>query len=243
MYNITLLDISIAFIPVAITLVIVFYWSNGARNAVIAILRMLIQLLLIGYALDFIFNSSNHWVILAVLSFMLIAASWIALVPLPVKKSELLGFSLAAIAGGGIVNLVLITQGVLHADPWYEPAVLIPLGGMIFANAMNSVSLAGERLYSEIDNRSAYARARNLAFQAAMIPTINSLLAVGLVSLPGMMTGQILAGTSPLIAVRYQIVVMCMVFSSAGISTALFLWLIRRACRQHMARAEAEQCG
>jgi putative ABC transport system permease protein len=243
MYNITLLDISIAFIPVAITLVIVFYWSHSANNAIIAILRMLIQLLLIGYALDFIFNSSNHWVILAVLSFMLIAASWIALVPLPVKKTELLGFSLAAIAGGGILNLVLITQGVLHADPWYEPAVLIPLGGMIFANAMNSVSLAGERLYSELDNRSDYARARSLAFQAAMIPTINSLLAVGLVSLPGMMTGQILAGTSPLIAVRYQIVVMCMVFSSAGISTALFLWLIRRACQRHIARAETEPCG
>ncbi len=243
MYNVTLLDISIAFIPVVVTLVIVFYWSNGINNAVIAIVRMLIQLLLIGYALDFIFNSSNHWVILAVLSFMLIAASWITLVPLPVKKLDLVGYSLAAIAGGGIVNLVLITQGVLHADPWYQPAVLIPLGGMIFANAMNSVSLAGERLYSELGNRQDYARARNLAFQAAMIPTINSLLAVGLVSLPGMMTGQILAGTSPLIAVRYQIVVMCMVFSSAGISTALFLWLIRDACRRHSHPSEAESCG
>ena len=243
MYNITLPDISIAFIPVAVTLVIVFYWSNGLKNAIVAILRMLIQLLLIGYALDFIFNSSNHWIILAVLSFMLIAASWIALVPLPVRKTELLAYSLAAIAGGGIVNLVLITQGVLHADPWYQPAVLVPLGGMIFANAMNSVSLAGERLYSELDNRPDYARARNIAFQAAMIPTINSLLAVGLVSLPGMMTGQILAGTSPLIAARYQIVVMCMVFSSAGISTALFLWLIRRTCLRRAQRTHAEPCG
>ena len=178
MYQVTLFDIAVAFIPVAATLIIVFYWSNGIKNAVVAIFRMLIQLLLIGYALDFIFNSSNHWIILAVLCFMLIAASWIALVPLPVKKSDLLIYSLAAIAGGGIVNLVLITQVVLHADPWYQPAILIPLGGMIFSNAMNSVSLAGERLYSELGNHPDYPRARNLAFQAAMIPTINSLLAV-----------------------------------------------------------------
>jgi putative ABC transport system permease protein len=243
MYSITLFDIALAFIPVAVTLVIVFYWSNGIRNAAIAIARMLIQLLLIGYALEFIFNSSNHWIILAVLCFMLVAASWIALVPLPVKKTDLLLYSLAAIAGGGIVNLVLITQAVIHADPWYQPSVLIPLGGMIFANAMNSVSLAGERLYSELGNRVDYARARNIAFQAAMIPTINSLLAVGLVSLPGMMTGQILAGTSPLVAVRYQIVVMCMVFSSAGISTALFLWLIRRASQRQAAAENVESCG
>ncbi|TNF89949.1 MAG: ABC transporter permease [Gammaproteobacteria bacterium] len=226
MYAITLVDIAVAFIPVLVTLVIIFFWSSSLRTATIAILRMLIQLLLIGYALEFIFNANNQWIIIAVLSFMLIAASWIALGALPVKRSTLLSLSLIAIAGGGIFNLVLITQGVLHVDPWYQPAVLIPLAGMIFSNAMNSVSLAGERLYSELEHHNDYARARNTAFQAAMIPITNSLLAVGLVSLPGMMTGQILAGASPLIAARYQIIVMCMIFSSAGISAALFLWLL-----------------
>ena len=227
MYAITLTDIAVAFIPVIVTLIIIFYWSQSVKYAAIAVLRMLIQLLLIGYALEFIFNANNQWIIIAVLCFMLIAASWIALGALPVKRSTLLGYSLAAIAVGGVFNLVLITQGVLHADPWYQPAIMIPLAGMIFSNSMNSVSLAGERLYSELEHHNDYPRARNTAFQAAMIPLINSLLAVGLVSLPGMMTGQILAGTSPLIAARYQIIVMCMVFSSAGISAALFLWLIR----------------
>ena len=227
MYAITLADIAVAFIPVVVTLVIIFYWSQSIKYAAIAVLRMLIQLLLIGYALEFIFNANNQWIIIAVLCFMLIAASWIALGALPVKRSTLLGYSLAAIAVGGIFNLVLITQGVLHADPWYQPSIMIPLAGMIFSNSMNSVSLAGERLYSELEHHNDYLRARNAAFQAAMIPLTNSLLAVGLVSLPGMMTGQILAGTSPLIAARYQIIVMCMVFSSAGISAALFLWLIR----------------
>jgi putative ABC transport system permease protein len=234
-YAITLVDIAIALIPVMVTLVIIFCWAHSVKNAAIALLRMLIQLLLIGYALDFIFNANNQWIIIAVLSFMLLAASWISLGALPVKRSTLLACSLTAIAVGGIFNLVLISQGVLHADPWYQPAVIIPLAGMIFSNSMNSVSLAGERYYSELGHHDDLARARNTAFQAALIPITNSLLAVGLVSLPGMMTGQILAGTSPLIAARYQIIVMCMIFSSAGISAALFLWLINLQIRQQRA--------
>jgi putative ABC transport system permease protein len=226
LYAITLSDIAVAFIPVLVTLVIIFYWSNGIGNAIVAILRMLLQLLLIGYALEFIFGANNQWIIIAVLCFMLTAASWIALGALPVKRSSLLSYSLIAIATGGLFNLILISQGVLHADPWYQPSIMIPLAGMIFSNSMNSVSLAGERLYSELGHGRDYPQARNTAFQAALIPITNSLLAVGLVSLPGMMTGQILAGTSPLIAARYQIMVMCMIFSSAGISTALFLWLL-----------------
>jgi len=243
MYAITLVDIAVAFIPVGITLGIIFFWSSSIKNATIAIARMLIQLMLIGYALQFIFNANNQWIIVAVLSFMLLAASWIALGSLPVKRSTLLGLSLLAIATGGLFNLVLISQGVLHADPWYQPAIVIPLAGMIFSNSMNSVSLAGERLYSELEHHSDYTRARNVAFQAAMIPITNSLLAVGLVSLPGMMTGQILAGTSPLIAARYQIIVMCMIFSSAGISTALFLWLIRDQSVQQCGDTGADTCG
>ena len=243
MYAITLIDIAVAFIPVLVTLVIVFIWSSSLRTAGIAIIRMLIQLLLIGYALEYIFNANNQWIIIGVLSFMLLAASWISLGALPVSRTTLLGHSLIAIAGGGIFNLVLITQGVLHVDPWYQPAVMIPLAGMIFSNSMNSVSLAGERLYSELEFHTDYARARNTAFQAAMIPITNSLFAVGLVSLPGMMTGQILAGTSPLIAARYQIIVMCMIFSSAGISTAIFLWLVHSKSLQQHAKKEGNSCG
>jgi len=243
MYAITLADIAIAMIPVMVTLVVIFYWSTNTRQALVALGRMLLQLLLIGYALEFIFHADSAWIILGVLSVMLVAASWIALGALPVRRSTLLACSLAAIAVGGIFNLILITQGVLHADPWYQPSVIIPLAGMIFSNSMNSVSLAGERLYSELDHHQDYARARGTAFQAAMIPMTNSLLAVGLVSLPGMMTGQILAGTSPLIAARYQIVVMCMIFSSAGISAAMFLWMAGLQRFREGKSEKQESCG
>jgi putative ABC transport system permease protein len=227
MYQITLVDIAVAFIPVVATVIIIGYWSQSPKSAIVAISRMLIQLLLIGYVLNFIFDANSQWIILLVLMFMLVAASWIGLNALPVSPRSLFIYSFAAIFFGGGLVLFFISQGVLHVDPWYKPQVMIPIAGMIFSNSMNAVSLAGERLYSELDHHQDFSRARNVAFQAAMIPLINALLAVGLVSLPGMMTGQILAGTSPMIAARYQIIVMCMVFSSAGISSAIFLTLLK----------------
>ena len=175
-----------------------------------------------------IFGAGDGWLILLVLGIMLLAASWIALGTVREQRWSLLGMSLASITVGGGLTLALITQVVLQLDPWYLPRYMVPLAGMVFANAMTAVSLAAERLYAEIGHGLGWAEARLVAYQAAMIPVINSLFAVGLVSLPGMMTGQILSGVSPLIAARYQIMVMCMIFASAGISTAIFLALSRR---------------
>lgn len=223
--DISLLNLSVAFIPTVFVLAILYKWHMNYGNAVYAIVRMLIQLLIIGYFLVFIFNTQSAWIVAGILLVMVIASSWIALGVAKKHQSKLFRYALLSIAIGGGINLLIVTQGVLVLDPWYEPRYVIPLAGMIFANSMNTVSLAVERLDAELANGVTFEKARATAFQAAMIPTINSLFAVGLVSLPGMMTGQILSGVSPLVAVRYQIVVMCMVFSSAGISSALFLVL------------------
>jgi putative ABC transport system permease protein len=163
---------------------------------------------------------------------MILAASWIALGALPQQRLAWIVYALISIFLGGVLTLLLTTQGVLELKPWYQPRFFIPLAGMIFANAMNSVSLAAERWIAEIERGIAWAEARNIAFRASLIPITNSLFAVGLVSLPGMMTGQILSGVSPLVAVRYQIMVMCMIYGSAGISAAIFLTLVSRQTRQ-----------
>lgn len=231
MIIIELKDLAWGLIPVLVTLVLMQRWSLKTRRPLLAIARMLLQLLLIGYVLTFIFNSDNPLLISGVLSVMLLAASWIALDSLPGRSLPLAGLSLLAIAGGGLFTLVVITQGVMHLQPWYKPSVIIPIAGMIFSNAMNTISLAGERFYSEYERDGDYCNARNTAYQAALIPVTNALMAVGLVSLPGMMTGQILSGVSPLIAARYQIMVMLMIFGSSGISAALFLMLLRRRLR------------
>lgn len=228
MQDISLIRLSIAFIPMLVVLAILFRWHMNYGNAVYAILRMVVQLLIIGYLLVFIFNIDSSWMVLGVLIIMVSASSWIALGVVEKHQARLYGFAVFSIAVGGGVSLLVVTQGVLSLHPWYEARYSIPLAGMIFANAMNTVSLAVERLNSELNNGAGYDKARNIAFQASLIPVINSLFAVGVVSLPGMMTGQILSGVSPLVAVRYQIVVMCMIFSSAGISSALFLIVARK---------------
>jgi UDP-glucose/iron transport system permease protein len=220
-------QLALAFVPVLITLLILFRWSFGIANAAYALGRMVIQLLAIGYVLAWIFQADNGLLIVLVLVIMLLAAAWIAVGTVREQRRQLLSASLLSIILGGGLTLLLITQLVLQIDPWYLPHYMIPLAGMVFANAMTAVSLAAERLYSELGHNMSWEEARIKAYQAAMIPVINSLLAVGLVSLPGMMTGQILSGVSPLIASRYQIMVMCMIFASAGISTALFLALCR----------------
>ena len=219
-------NLALAFIPVFVVAGILYKWTTDGTHTLYAVFRMLVQLLLIGYFLIFIFESDSAWVVMGVLVVMLCASSWIALRTIKSRRLELYKKAFYSITLGGGITLLLITQGVLDLSPWYWPRYLIPLAGMIFANAMNSVSLAAERLTAEMGRDVQYAEARSIAFRASLIPIINSLLAVGLVSLPGMMTGQILSGISPLIAVRYQIMVMCMVFAASGISAALFLKLL-----------------
>lgn len=225
--TIPLFNLSLAFIPALLTVGILFKWSLNSTNALYAVSRMLVQLLIIGYFLSYIFDSKNAGIILIILAVMVFASSWIALGTVTEKRLQLYKYALLSIAVGGGATLALITQGVLVLDPWYAPQSMIPIAGMIFANAMNSVSLAAERLSAEVGRNVPYDEARNIALQSSLIPVINSLFAVGLVSLPGMMTGQILSGVSPLIAARYQIMVMCMILGSAGIATAYFLVLVK----------------
>ncbi len=228
MHEIALLDLGLGFIPVFVTMAIMMRWSMSPRRALIAIVRMLVQLVLIGYVLNYIFTSEGSMLVMLVLSLMLLAASWISLNALEIPSRWLYLYSLISIAVGGIFTLAITTQGILHLDPWYNPRSLIPIAGMIFSNSMTAISLAGERFFSEYQNRADFTYCRDVAYQAALIPVINGLLAVGLVSLPGMMTGQILSGVEPLLAARYQIMVMLMIFGSAGISAAIFLSLLRR---------------
>lgn len=225
--TISLASLAIAFLPVLGVLGLLWHWSLGIRESLYGLSRMLLQLLIIGYFLTFLFGVESAWAILGVLSVMVLASSWIALRTTGFPKSKVYGWALLSIVGGGGITFIIITQGVLRLDPWYSPRYVIPLAGMIFGGAMNSVSLAAERLEAELARKVEFVEARNIALKTALIPITNSLFAVGLVSLPGMMTGQILSGIPPLTAVRYQIMVMCMLFASAGLSAGCYLTLLR----------------
>jgi len=223
--TIPLTNLAIAFIPVFLVLVILAIWSLPQIRTWHALVRMLVQLLLVGYVLSYIFESDSAWVIGLLLLLMMLFSSWIALNNIESSKKSLFKSAFSAIFFSSLLVLIVITQGVLNLEPWYQAKTLVPLAGMVFANGMNSVSLCGERFFAELKRGEEFINARNIAFKASMIPNINALFAVGVVSLPGMMTGQILAGVSPFIAARYQIMVMCMVFASAGLASAIFLVL------------------
>jgi putative ABC transport system permease protein len=226
--TIPLTHLAIALVPSVAVIYMQLRWTRKGKEAIYGLARMLLQLLLIGYVLGYIFRTNQSIVVLLVLLVMVAASSWIALRTVATLRRHLYRDALLSIALGGGVILILVTQIVLNISPWFQPHAAIPLAGMIFANAMNSVSLAAERLHSELKRETDFRLARNTAFEAATIPIINSLFAVGLVSLPGMMTGQILTGVDPLIAARYQIMVMAMLFSACGLAAALFLVMAAR---------------
>ncbi len=227
-YNISLQDLLWVMIPVVVVIVIYIRWIDDRRTLFYALFRMLIQLILIGYVLTYIFESKSPYLVVFILSIMLIAASIISLRPIQKKQKSLYLYAFISIVVGGIFTLIIVTTGVLELSFWFEPRILIPLAGMIFANSMNAVSIAAERFESEMSRENSYIDARAISYKAALIPIINVLFAVGLVSLPGMMTGQILSGVDPLIAVRYQMMVMLMILGSAGISAAVYLVFLKR---------------
>lgn len=242
-HTIPVLSLALAFVPVVLVIGILHMWAREGREALYGFARMVLQLSLIGYFLVYLFAAETPWLVLGVLAVMALVSSWISLRTASLSRLQLYPMALAAILLGGGSVLVLITQGVLAPDPWFQPQVMVPLAGMIFAAGMNSVSLAVERLMAEMKRGDSYLKARSVALKAALIPITNSLFAVGLVSLPGMMTGQILSGTSPLVAARYQIMVMCMMFAAAGLSAALFLLLVKEQANKAQADAQEKTKG
>ena len=228
MQVIPVINLGLVLIPAGLVVYLLWRWSGDVKGSITSLARMIIQLVMVGYVLTFIFASDQAWLVMGVLSVMLLVSSWIALGPVAEKRKQLYWQALLAIVIVNVGLLALITQGVLVSTPWFAPNLMIPLAGMIFATGMNTISLFAERFYAELEHNICLEKARNIAYSATMIPTINSLLAVGLVSLPGMMTGQILSGVSPLIAVRYQIMIMLMLFVSSGLTAPLFYYLIRK---------------
>ena len=226
--EISLQGLVYAFIPALAVLLVMWRWQAGAGTAVYAMARMLVQLLAIGYVLIYLFESDNYWTIAGVLTIMIAVASWIAVRPLGASRRRSWPNSLVAIGITSALILAFVTQVVIGVEPWFSPRYVVPLGGMVITGAMNAVSLAAERFQSETARDEPLLEARRSAFKTALIPITNMLFAVGVVSLPGMMTGQILSGVSPLIAAKYQIIVMTMFFGTGGIAAALYLQLEMR---------------
>ncbi len=250
MIDLTLLDLALVYGLILLCAALVRLRGGEVGGLLIAALRMGLQLFLVGYVLHLIFAFESALPVLLVL--LLMGAMAVHTVAGRIKERmphfyKVVGSAMLVGCGGGTIYFCVL---VIGPDPWYNPRYLIPLAGMIIGNAMTGASLAAERLSEEIRSRrdeietalclGATAREASLpavrsAFNAALIPSINAMAAMGIVFLPGMMTGQILSGTEPMIAVKYQIAIMCVITGSVAVTSFLIL---QQGCRGYFSPHE-----
>lgn len=210
------------------------------KSLVWGTVRAFIQLSLIGYILTYVFKWNTLLVIIPLILLMCWVASREATKRIknaPADPGAVTFLSL--LASTFIVGLIVVVV-IISPEPWYSARIMIPIFGMLLGNSMNAIALSLDRMYSDVAAHAeeveqmlcfgatpweAVAVHIKNALAAGMTPTINSLMVVGIVSLPGMMTGQILAGMDPQSAVRYQFVVQIMVAASVAIGCLLMIGL------------------
>ncbi len=213
------------------------------KDLLIGTIRTFIQLFLLAYVLKYVFALNNPLVILLLFSLMIYFAASIISGRVKEKKvSYFLPVFASMFLSYVIINSIVMTV-VIQVEPWYYPVYFIPIGGMIIGNSMNalaiSINIWFDTLKKERDRIELYLSLgatpvestldnfKN-AIKSGMIPSINALMSVGVVSIPGMMTGQILAGVDPFIAIKYQIVIMLLLVGSTTISSVFALHIVRR---------------
>ena len=240
--DLPVLNLTIAYIFVLILLVI--FRTRGIRRErqiLIATVRMTIQLTLMGYVLMYIFAHPSWYLTLLMLCIMLVFAVYNAIKRVKLAMSpplqKLMAFSMVI---GFVVTAVFFLLVVLQITPWFHPQYCIPISGMIIGNSMTGIALGANSLTSSMrDHRdrvenslmlgatpaAATREIVNNAFDSAILPTMNNMLTMGIVSLPGMMTGQILSGTFPLTAIKYQIGIMLAILGCTAITVVTFVTL------------------
>jgi putative ABC transport system permease protein len=210
------------------------------RRLLVAAVCTVIQLLLIGFVLEWVFRLDRWYVVVAMMSIMTLVAGIAAIERTGVRYPGIWVRGVAATWASSWVVAALALFVIVRVRPWYTPQYAIPLLGMILGNTLNGVSLGLDRLGSELSGKrdevesllalgatrwEAARRPIQQAVKTGLIPTINAMMVVGIVSLPGMMTGQLLAGTSPVEAVKYQIVIMFLIASGTALGTVLVVLL------------------
>ncbi|MGF1546658.1 MAG: iron export ABC transporter permease subunit FetB [Thiotrichales bacterium] len=233
------LDLALA--AVLVGLVALFSWRLGtgqARPLLVAALRTVVQLLLVGLVLEVLFAHARLVWVLLLMAGMLLMAGYEVTARQKRRFRGRWGYGLGTasmfISTFCVMALALLV--LVQPQPWYQPQYAIPLLGMLLGNSMTGTALALDRLTEgtwrqreQIEARlmlghaagDAIASVRTEALRSGLMPIINAMAAAGVVSLPGMMTGQILAGSPPLEAVKYQILILFLIAAASGLATLI----------------------
>nr|WP_276575962.1 iron export ABC transporter permease subunit FetB [Oceanirhabdus seepicola] len=211
------------------------------KQIIISSLRMTIQLILTGYVLVYIFDNPNPVYTILIIILMEIFAIYNIFKRVKLTLSKRLKKIIAlSMAIGTLTSLFFFVFIVINISPWYDPRYFIPIAGMLIGNSMTGISLGVTRLVDGMHSQrnlvetalmlgaTPKAASKDIvdnAFDSAILPTINSMVGMGIVFLPGMMTGQILSGISPITAIEYQIAIMLGILGSVSLTVILFVQL------------------
>ncbi|MGE4297762.1 MAG: iron export ABC transporter permease subunit FetB [Desulfovibrionaceae bacterium] len=215
------------------------------RDLLVGAVRTVAQLFIMGFALKLIFGHAYLPLVVGVFAVMIWFGARIIRGRVKERGVDWFAPTMAAMYANYFLVTIVVTAVIVQPDPWWKPQYFLPMGGMVVGNSMNALSISLDRLFSDLRTRRDEVEMRLAlgadmaeasheivrgALKAGMIPSINSLMGVGLVSIPGMMTGQILAGADPMSAIRYQIVIMFMIVGSTALGTYLVVSLARKRC-------------
>lgn len=206
-------------------------------------MRLIIQLVLLGLVLHQIFALS-HWApVLGLGLVMTVIAGWSAVSRVQLRFDGIRWTAVFAVWASSWTSTGVAVLLIVRPEPWFSPQVLIPLLGMVLGNSLTGISLGLDRFLSELKNQraeietmlalgatrtEATSKLVASATSAAMIPILNTMSVAGIVSIPGMMTGQLLAGASPLQAVKYQIMIMFIIAAAISLGVLISLQITRQ---------------
>jgi putative ABC transport system permease protein len=233
--NLSLWDVGIAALLIVLNGAVSFALALGlGRKLALAAVRTVLQLLAIGYVLGWVFGHPHWYIVLPLAALMTLIAG---MAGASRGKRGYAGQRVDSVLSIWLSSWLVAAIGlfvVIRVHPWYAPQYTVPILGMILGNTLTGVALGIERMTEELIARRDWVEtvlalggtrweaaqdAARTAVRAGMLPTLNQMAVVGVVSLPGMMTGQVLAGQSPLQAVRYQIVIMFLIAASSSLGT------------------------
>jgi putative ABC transport system permease protein len=207
---------------------------NLGRRLFLAAACTVVQLLLVGLVLEWVFGQDRWYVVLGLMLVMTVLGAMVTIRRVHFRYPGIWISSLVSVWASSWVMTAVALLVIMPVRPWYTPRYAIPLLGMILGNTLNGISLGLDRLGGELAAKRGQVEtllalgatrweAARLPVQRAvrtgMIPLLNSMMVVGIVSLPGMMTGQLIAGVNPLQAVKYQIVIMFLIASGTALGT------------------------
>jgi putative ABC transport system permease protein len=228
------------------------------RQVLWAAVRMVVQLLLVGLVLRLVFRAASPSATLAIVALMIAAAAREVAVR-PTRRLKRAGnYRIGALVVGlsSMATVVLALLTAIRPQPWYDPRYAIPLMGIVLGSVLNSASLALDVFFEGVTAGRAAIEARlalgatihqalaeliRSSIRRGMIPIINQMSAAGIITLPGIMTGQLLAGMDPVEAVKYQILLLFLLTGAGGLAAAGAVYLAARSMTDERQRLRSDR--